>query len=188
MKRYYFVATVFIFGLCLCVVLFFNGMTPKTLRQEVKKEVQEGQNIQNSLSTSTTELGSTSLKMLQPTTTGPTLSFGSTAITVDVADTPKKQTQGLSGRSSLAENSGMLFVFDRAGLWGIWMKDMNFPIDILWFDETFSVITIKENATPESYPNVFKPIASAKYVLEVPAGFVSSHNVTVGERATFSAE
>src|SRR3989344_7332267 len=53
-------------------------------------------------------------------------------VKVELALTPEEQTQGFSGRSGLGENEGMLFVFDTPGKYGFWMKDMLFPIDIIW--------------------------------------------------------
>lgn len=178
MKRYYFVAGVLIIALALSVWQFFILLTPKTLT----KTTEQGGSSINTASTSVSEI-----KMaVDATSSLPTLSFGSTTIAVYVADTPQKQKQGLSGRASLSPNTGMLFIFDTNDRWGIWMKDMNFSIDILWFDQNFRVVTIKENATPESYPEVFVPTSGSRYVLEVPAGFVSSHNIKIGERMTFS--
>ena len=53
-------------------------------------------------------------------------------IPVEVSDTPAKRQQGLSDRPRLKPGWGMLFVFERSGRHDFWMKDMNFPIDILW--------------------------------------------------------
>ena len=101
-------------------------------------------------------------------------------IQLEIADTPEKRVQGLSGRKELAQGQGMLFVFDTPQKAGIWMKDMNFPIDIIWFDEQKTVVHIKEHATPESFPEVFTPPTLASFVLEVPAGFVKERGIEVG--------
>ena len=102
-------------------------------------------------------------------------------IAVELADTPMEREQGLSARQDLAEGQGMLFVFDTPGRYGFWMKDMNFPIDIIWIDEDRKVVYIKENANPESYPNSFVSTEDAKYVLEVPARFSEKNNIKVGD-------
>ena len=60
------------------------------------------------------------------------------------------------------------------------MKEMNFPIDIIWLDENLKIVAIKENAMTESYPEVFTPSTPARYVLEVPAGFVQKNKISVG--------
>lgn len=115
-----------------------------------------------------------------------TLTFKNVTIATGLADTPSKRVQGLSGRKNLAKDTGLLFIFEKPSRDGFWMKDMNFPIDIIWFDQDQKVVTIKKNATPESYPEVFYPTAESLYVLEVPAGFVSGHNVVEGDFASFS--
>ena len=70
------------------------------------------------------------------TTAVPTqpIQVGDTKLVVEVADTEALRERGLSGRSSLHEGSGMLFVFEEEGAWGIWMKGMQFPIDIIFAD------------------------------------------------------
>ena len=107
-------------------------------------------------------------------------------IKVELADTPLEHARGLSGRSGLKEDEGMLFVFSRPGLYPFWMKDMNFPIDIIWLDENLKVISIKKNAQQDSYPDIFSPEVKAKYVLEVTSGFTDEHDLKVGDTAEFT--
>ena len=107
--------------------------------------------------------------------------IGLAEIKVELAVTPAQQVQGLSGRTGLATSTGMLFVFDHSSKWGIWMKDMNFPIDVLWFTEDLKVGYIVENMTPLSYPKIYEPNTDMKYVLEVPSGTVEKYGVKVGQ-------
>jgi uncharacterized membrane protein (UPF0127 family) len=107
-------------------------------------------------------------------------------IKVELALTEKEQEQGLSGRKELQENSGMLFVFDKADKYPFWMKDMNFSIDIIWFDENLNVVYIKKEAKPESYPESFSSSENAKYVLEVNAGFSDKNDLKVGDGVLFT--
>jgi len=108
------------------------------------------------------------------------VSVGSTTISVEVADTQGERTQGLSGRTTLPEGHGMLFVFEREGDWGIWMKDMKFSIDIIWMNREGNIITIARDVAPQTYPNAFYPTQPALYVLEVPAGFSDKNGVAEG--------
>lgn len=109
------------------------------------------------------------------------VSIGSTTISVEVADTHEERMQGLSGRTALAEGRGMLFVFEGEGDWAIWMKDMHFPIDIIWADSDGKIITIARSVAPETYPNAFYPgTPTALYVLEVPAGFSDKNGIAEG--------
>jgi uncharacterized membrane protein (UPF0127 family) len=103
---------------------------------------------------------------------------------LEIADTLEEQYNGLSGRSSLSKHDALLFVFNREDYWGIWMKDMKFPIDIFWLDKNKVVVMIKENATPESYPETFRPTIPSLYALETVSGFASEHQVKVGDTLT----
>jgi uncharacterized membrane protein (UPF0127 family) len=114
--------------------------------------------------------------------------IGGQKIKVDLALTEVEQEQGLSGRKSLNENEGMLFVFPQSGKYLFWMKDMNFPIDIIWLTSDMKVDYIKNNASPELYPETYGPGISdgnAKYVLEVSSGFANKNNLKVGDSIQF---
>ncbi len=106
-------------------------------------------------------------------------------IKVEVADDNKEKEKGLSGRKSLKESSGMLFMFDVSGDYIFWMKDMKIPIDIIWINENLYIVHIEEGVIPETYPITFKSPSMSKYVLEVSAGFSSKNNFKVGDRVEF---
>ena len=110
-----------------------------------------------------------------------TITIRDAVVRVEVVSTPEAMQKGLSGRASLAEGTGMFFVFEKSDYFGIWMPDMHFPIDVLWFDEEMHVVYIVENMSPDSYPKVFTPTAPARYILEVPAGFVKAHGIQLGD-------
>ena len=114
-----------------------------------------------------------------------TLTIDNKRINVTIARTSAEREQGLSGRDRLGDNEGMLFVFDSPSPYCFWMKDMNFPIDMIWLDENKKVITIKENATPESYPEPFCPIEDAQYVLEIGVGKAREWGIERGDQAQF---
>ena len=118
-------------------------------------------------------------------------------IRVDLALTSTEQERGLSGRNILNNNEGMLFIFKYPGHYPFWMKDMNFPIDMIWLGEDLKVIYIKKDARPESYPATYGPEdvptqvgipteVGTKYVLEVVSGFSDKNNLQVGDRAELS--
>jgi len=113
------------------------------------------------------------------------ISIAGVELSTEIADTPEKKALGLSGRKSLGENEGMLFVFEVADNRYFWMKDMNFSLDIIWIGENKEVVDITRNATPESYPEKFSPETPAKYVLEVSAGFSDANNIKIGDYADF---
>jgi hypothetical protein len=107
-------------------------------------------------------------------------------VKVELALTPEIRTAGLSGRDGLKENEGMLFVFSKPGKFSFWMKEMNFPIDIIWLGEDLKVVYIKKDARPESYPESYGLDVNAKYVLEVNADFSEKNNLQVGDPAVFT--
>ncbi len=110
--------------------------------------------------------------------------FEGVSVKVELADTPKKRAQGLSGRTSLSDETGMLFVYEEPGRYDFHMKDMNFSIDIIWMDETGKVVDITRSLSPDSYPGTVTSRVPAHYVLEVPAGFSRRHNVGIGDIAS----
>ena len=130
-------------------------------------------------------LGRATTPPVVPSLTNAVLTSGSTRIRVSIADSDPERVQGLSNTDPLPEGVGKLFVFDSAGLHGFWMKDMRYAIDIIWLNEDMKVITIKESATPESYPETFYPSNESLFVLEVPAGFSTANSIEVGQTFTF---
>lgn len=110
--------------------------------------------------------------------------IGKTIVIAEIADTPQQQQQGLSDRAELSKGTGMLFVFKKPDYYAFWMKDMKFPIDIIWIDADWSVVDITERLMPESYPSTVRPEIAAQYVLEVPAGFSDAHYIEIGEKVT----
>lgn len=104
---------------------------------------------------------------------------------VDVADTEEERVQGLSGREQLAPTEGLLFVFEEDDYHGFWMKDMLFPIDIIWIDSNFMVVDIERSVRPDSFPQVFEPETPARFVIETNADFTDSFAIEVGDDVSF---
>ncbi len=90
------------------------------------------------------------------------------------------QERGLGGRDGLPADEGMLFVFKTPDRYGFWMKDMRFPIDIIWMDAQGQVITVASSVAPSTYPYVFYPAAPTSYVLETAAGFARQYAIATG--------
>ena len=111
-----------------------------------------------------------------------TIIVGNTTIEIEIAETSEQRIKGLSGRKSLPDNRGLLFIYDQPAFYEIWMKDMNFPIDIIWFDSDKKIVSISENVKPESFPEVFLPNDLALYVLEVNAGFSDENRIKIGDK------
>ena len=110
-----------------------------------------------------------------------TLVINNTEIRTEVVDTVKNRSLGLSGRANLGENGGMLFVFEKPQNYEFWMKDMNFPIDIIWIGEDEIIKKISHQITPETYPETFSAGEPIKFVLEVNAGFSEKNEIATGD-------
>lgn len=108
--------------------------------------------------------------------------MGEVKVKVEVVREPAEMAKGLGGRDGLEENHGMLFVFETPGEPAFWMKDMKFPIDIIWImgDE---VVDIAPNlpVVAAEFLSTYQPKEPANYVLEVNAGFVKEHGIKVGD-------
>lgn len=107
------------------------------------------------------------------------------SVSVEVVDTPAERERGLSGRESLGRNRGMLFVFSDSSQYCLWMKDMKFPIDMVWLDDKKQVVHIEENAQPDSYPESFCPDKDTRYVIELNAGTADELAVIRGSTVIF---
>lgn len=103
------------------------------------------------------------------------------AVYIDVADTAVERAQGLSGRESLAEDEGMLFIFPEDGVYSFWMKDMAFAIDILWISRAGEIVDLRANVSPDTFPSTFEPRRVARYVLELPAGAAEEYGARIGD-------
>ena len=112
-----------------------------------------------------------------PESSGSTMIINNAVVALEVADTPAKRTQGLSGRVSLPQNSGMLFIFDAPHTPSFWMYKMNFALDFVWIRDSI-IVDITENvpppqpATPDSQLPLYSPNTPADMMLELNAGWV----------------
>ncbi len=108
------------------------------------------------------------------------------SIVAQVAKTDAQRTTGLSGRACIGADQGMLFEFDNPGLYPFWMKDMKFPIDMVWINANHTVVTVDPAVLPSSYPSNFVSSAPAQYVLELQAGRARTLNITPGTNLQFN--
>lgn len=110
------------------------------------------------------------------------LSVGSQVFEAEIADEPLEHSRGLSERTSLPENQGMLFIFPNAASRYFWMAGMKFPLDIIWIRDN-EIIGFSENLPPASrtdYPFYSSPVPVDK-VLEINAGLVEKLRIKAGD-------
>ena len=106
--------------------------------------------------------------------------LGGFNLSLETVTEPQAQERGLSRRSGLGAHDGMLFVFPHDDYYSFWMKDMKFPIDILWLDANYTIVDSAQAVQPSSYPQTFAPRVPARYVVELPAGFFVEHSLKIG--------
>jgi uncharacterized membrane protein (UPF0127 family) len=101
-------------------------------------------------------------------------------ISAEMATSSEDQAKGLSDRASLGDDSGMLFVFKTPGQYSFWMKDMNFPLDIIWINSAKKVLGVNANVSQFSYPQLFISPAKVSYALELNAGDAKKFGIATG--------
>ena len=113
-----------------------------------------------------------------------TIKVDETVLEVQIADDESKRIRGLMFQDPLPYDQGMIFVFDEPGVYSLWMLNMQFALDMIWFDEQGNVVHIEQDIPPCETPTEIMacqsivPSGEAKYILEVTAGFVEQFNVT----------
>jgi len=114
--------------------------------------------------------------------------FKDNCFNVELALTPQDKNQGLMFRESLELDKGMLFIYEKSGKYSFWMKNVLFPLDIIWIDENKEVVFISENVLPCKLDpcSSVKPDREAKYVLEINGGLSEKIGLAVGDRLEIS--
>ena len=103
---------------------------------------------------------------------------------VQIADTEPRRVRGLMFQDQLPLDEGMIFVFQQSGLHSLWMLNMQFSLDMIWFDQDGKVVHIEKNVQPCKLAleiatcQSIIPEGESVYVLEVTSGFVEENNIT----------
>ncbi len=101
------------------------------------------------------------------------------AVPVEIADTNEERQTGLMGRTALAEDAGMLFVFDTEQQLSFWMKDTLIPLSIAFIDSEGRIVDIQDMQPLDETPH--PSAAPAQYALEVNQGFFEARGIQVGD-------
>ncbi|MFQ6672607.1 MAG: DUF192 domain-containing protein [Candidatus Tectimicrobiota bacterium] len=121
------------------------------------------------------------LRVLDATTGRPKVTF-----TVELAQTFEEQVRGLQGRPGLSPDSGMLFLYPDAAPRSFWMKDVGFPLDLVFADGQGRITEVLEHLPPCVGPVVrcpsYRTGSPARYVLELAAGQAAAHGLRLGDR------
>lgn len=116
------------------------------------------------------------------------LMIGSTSVQASVADSLPERIKGLSNTPYLPEGVVKLFVFGAAGEHAIWMKDMNYALDIIWVAKEGEIVHIEEHVAPDTFPDSFASPVPAWYVIEANAGFVESNTIAIGDQVVLPSQ
>lgn len=100
---------------------------------------------------------------------------------VEIAQTFAQRQQGLMFRKEMAENNGMLFLFEEFQIITMWMKNTYIPLDILFLDQGGKIVHIAKSTVPESLDHIYAPVPSIS-VLEVNAGVTNRLKIKVGDK------
>lgn len=110
--------------------------------------------------------------------------FGSDCFYPELAKTASQKEKGLMGRDQLADDGGMLFVYDQEIRPAFWMKNMRIPLDFVWMDHESKVVDLHQSVLPcdRDCPSIVSrhPL---KYVLEIPAGSAEKRGIEIGDHA-----
>jgi len=108
-----------------------------------------------------------------------------TTIDIEIAWDESERELGLMYREKMAENQGMLFIFDDSDVRSFWMKNTIISLDMIFVNEKDQIITIHKHTTPLSEGS-YTSTGAAKYVVEVNAGFTDNHQIAVGDRIAWT--
>ena len=111
------------------------------------------------------------------------------AFNLEVAGDAASRTLGLGGRDALADDSGMLFVFPREGFHRFWMKDVSFPLDLLYIAGDGTIVDIQrmgpEPGVPDAELTIYKPPVEVLLAIEINGGLARRHGIEAGMAVRF---
>jgi uncharacterized membrane protein (UPF0127 family) len=111
--------------------------------------------------------------------------IGEVGVTLEVAAAPQERQLGLSGRSGLAPDAGMLFYARSGSVTGLWMNEMLFDLDFIWVGADCTVVDLHENVPAPTGPDdalpIYRPDAEAATVIELAAGSVAAGGIKLGD-------
>lgn len=113
----------------------------------------------------------------------PTAKINNHTFQLTVARSIEEKEIGLSKTTSLFQNQGMIFLFEKPDYYAFWMKNMKLPIDIIFINND-RIVTIRTNLQPpkqEESPIIYTPLKPADKVLEIQAGLSEKYNFKNGD-------
>jgi uncharacterized membrane protein (UPF0127 family) len=109
------------------------------------------------------------------------LAVGGHALHVEVATTPAARTRGLMFRSVLADDAGMLFVYEDDQALAFWMHNTSLPLSLAFLDAQGRIVQLIDMEPFDD--TIHRSIVPARYALEADRGWFARHSIGVGDRA-----
>ena len=115
------------------------------------------------------------------------LKINNQTVEVEVVKNVVDQAKGLSGRASICDNCGMLFEYEDYSIRYFWMKDMEFPLDIIWIKDDTVVGFIEDVQVMDSAGEIsrVKSPEAVNKVLEIGSGFSAKVGLKIGEKVEY---
>ncbi len=113
-----------------------------------------------------------------------TIKVDDIVLEVQIADTEPRRIRGLMFQDQMPYDQGLILVFNEPGIYSLWMLNMQFSLDMIWFDENGSIVHIEQNVPPcKTATEIMAcqsivPSVEASYILEVTSGFIKEFNIT----------
>jgi len=102
-------------------------------------------------------------------------------VTLEIAQREHERARGLMYRKQMAEDRGMIFLFEQKDVHHFWMHNTCIPLDMLFVDDDGTIVGIEENA-PTMNDSTFSVPCPSRYVIEVNAGYCRRHGVRAGQK------
>jgi uncharacterized protein len=119
-----------------------------------------------------------------------TVKIGDDVVTVEVAETAAEKQRWMTFRQDrLPLDTAMLIKHDSPDLHEVWMLNVEYNLDLIWFDEVGNAVYLIKDAPPcqnvvETFSCTYKPTKQALYVVAATSGFIEEHGITVGSKLT----
>jgi hypothetical protein len=119
-----------------------------------------------------------------------TVKIDSDVITVEVAETAAEQQRWMTFRQDrLPLDTAMLIKYDKPDLYEVWMLNIEYNLDLIWFDKDGNAVYMIKDTPPcenvvETVSCTYKTTKQALYVMAATSGFIDEHNISVGSKMT----
>lgn len=119
-----------------------------------------------------------------------TVKIGDDVVTVEIAETAAEKQRWMTFRQDrLPLDTAMLIKHDASDLHEVWMLNVEYNLDLIWFDEAGNAVYLIKDAPPcenvvETFSCTYKPTKQALYVVAATSGFIVEHGIIVGSKMT----